>query len=501
MILSSAIRELISDKITQIRGNSLKARSARGVMTLGIGTVAERGLRLVRNMIMARLLAPDQFGVMAIVMAVSVALEAFTDVGVKQSVIHNKRGDEAEYLNVAWWFQAVRGLGLFAVAYVSAPWISHFYESAELLPLMRFAFVAILFNGLISPRVHALEKNIQFGKWVFLFQGSGLLGTLMSLALAFFVMRNVWVLVIGFVAEAMLRCLLSFVLCPFLPQLTIDRDNLSEILKYARRMLGIPILAIIAFQLDVLVLGKVVPVEQVGIYWLGLQLALQMNILFSKVIYPILLPVFAEKQDDKQSICNAAMKITLWTAVFGIPITTFLVVCANPVLSIVYGSRYGTVAIPFGLLCIYVLLRTNGSILSQVYFAIGKPHLHRRFVALRLIILACLIYPAIVLFGLVGAATVVLLANAAGLCMQVIWMKRAIGLGFREYTTCWLPGLRVAIIVLVPMLLLQSLPNTTLTLNIVVGGLTCVVACAIGILLLRRSRNTHVVSSESTQIG
>jgi len=488
----------ITDKI---RGDSLKARSARGVATLGIGTVAERGLRLVRNMILARLLAPDQFGVMAIVMTVSMALEAFTDVGVKQSVIHNKRGDEAEYLNVAWWFQAVRGLGLFAVAYVLAPWISHFYQSAELLPLMRFAFVAILFNALISPRVHALEKNIQFGKWVFLFQGSGLLGTLVSLGLAFFVMRNVWALVIGFLAEAVFRCLFSFVLCPFLPRMHIDRENLGEVLKYARRMLGVPILAIIAFQMDVLVLGKVVSAEQVGLYWLGLQLALQTSTIFTKVIYPVLLPAFAEKQDDKQFLCRAIMKVTIYTAVFGMPIVTFLAVCAKPVLSIVYGLRYATVAMPFALLCIYVLFRTQASILSQVYFAIGKPHLHRRFLALRLAILAILIYPSIVLFGLVGAAAVVLLANFVGLCMQVIWMKKPIGLRFGEYARCWIPGLGLAAIVLGTVALLRFFKDGSLFLNIVVGGLVCSAACIIGLLSLRRSRKTRVVSSENTQIG
>ena len=484
----------ITDKI---KGDSLKARSARGVVTLGIGTVAERGLRFVRNMILARLLAPEQFGLMAIVMAASVALEAFTDVGVKQSVIHNKRGGEAEYLNVAWWFQAIRGLGLFAVAYISAPWISHFYESAELLPLMRFAFVAILFNGLISPRVHVLEKKIQFGKLVFLSQGSGLLGTLMSLGLAFFVMRNVWALVIGFVAEAMLRCLLSFVLCPFLPKLTIDRDNLSEVLKYARRMLGIPILAVIAFQLDVLVLGKVVPAERVGMYWLGLQLALQMNFLFSKVIYPILLPVFAEKQDDNEFVCRAIMKVTIYTAVFGMPIVTFLAVCAKPVLSIVYGLIYATVAMPFGLLCIYVLLRTQASILSQVYFAIGKPHLHRRFVLLRLTILVCLIYPGILLFGVTGAAASVLIANLAGLCMQVVWMRKAIGLRFGEYASSWIPGLQLAPIVLIPSFLLDILGYEHLILDIAVGGLACLAACGVGVLLLGRSGKSRVLLCEA----
>lgn len=484
----------ITDKI---KGDSLKARSARGVVTLGIGTVAERGLRFVRNMILARLLAPEQFGLMAIVMAASMALEAFTDVGVKQSVIHNKKGDKAEYLNVAWWFQAVRGLGLFAVAYISAPWISHFYESAELLPLMRFAFVAILFNGLISPRVHVLEKKIQFGKWVFMYQGSGLLGTLISLGLAFFVMRNVWVLVIGFVAEAMLRCLLSFVLCPFLPKLTIDRDNLSEILKYARRMLGVPILAVMAFEMDILVLGKIVAVELVGMYWLARQLTLQVCMLFSRVIYPILLPVFAQKQDDSNFIRNTGTRLTAWTAVFGVPVTTYMVLCARSLLSVVYGVRYQAVAIPFGLLAMYIFLRIEGSILSQIYLAIGKPHLHRRFVLLRLTILVCLIYPGILLFGVTGVAASVLIANLAGLCMQVVWMRKAIGLRFGEYALSWIPGLQLAPIVLIPSFLLDILGYEHWILDIAVGGLACLAACGVGVLLLGRSGKSRVLLCEA----
>jgi PST family polysaccharide transporter/lipopolysaccharide exporter len=452
-------------------------------------------------MILARLLVPDEFGLMAIVFAASETFEAFTEVGVKQSVIHSKRGDEAEYLNVAWWFQAARGLVLFVVGFIVAPWIGSFYNNPDLLPLLRVAFVAVLFNGFISPRVHVLEKKIQFGKWVFLYQGSGLVGILVSLGIALFAVRNVWALVIGFVTEAVIRCLLSFILCPFVPRISIDRDSLIDILKYARKMLGVAILAVIAFQTDILVLGRVVPAKQVGLYWLSLQLALQISMLFSKVVYPVLLPVFAEKQDDKQSLCNAIKEVTAYTAVFAIPIATFSAACAGSILSAVYGSEYAAVAIPFGLLCIYALVRMQGSSLVQVYFAIGKPHLHRRFVILRLAVLVVLIYPGTVLFGLTGAAAVVLFANCIGLCVQVIWMKKPIGLRFREYASSWIPGLRLAVIVLAPVVLLKVFGNGAVVLNIVVGGLACSAACVIGLLLLRRSRKIYVVSSENTQIG
>lgn len=485
-----------------LQDSGLKARSVRGTMVLGTGVMFERMLRLIRNIILTRMLVPDEFGLVAIVITASVAFEAIAEVGVRQSVIHNKRGSETEYLNVAWWFQALRGLCLFVIAFWAAPLIASFYDNPQLLAMLRVAFVAILFNGFISPRVYALEKKIQFAKLVFLFQGSGLFGTLVSFGIVFFVVQSAWALVIGFVVEAAFKFFLSFILVPFMPGIKIDKDSLIDLLKYSRRMLGVPILAVIAFQMDVLVLGKVVSEEQVGMYWLTLQLALYVNVLFSNVIYPILLPVFSEKQNDEESLGAAARKVTTFAAILGVPITTFLVICAGPILSTIYGSKYRAVAIPFGLLCIYSLVRMQGSVLSQIYFAIGKPNLHRRFVILRLAMLILLLYPAIVQFGILGAAVVVLLANLTGLCMQVFWMRKPIGLRFNEYAYCWIPGLRLAVIVLLPVALLRFFKDGTLFLDIVVGGLACSAACIIGLLSLRRSsRKIHIVSSESTRIG
>jgi O-antigen/teichoic acid export membrane protein len=211
-------------------------------------------------------------------------------------------------------------------------------------------------------------------------------------------------------------------------------------------------------------------------------------------VYPILLPAFAEKQDDKQFLLRAIMKLTLYAAVLGIPITTFLVVCAKPILSTIYGSAYASVGIPFGILSVYALIQIQGFLLVQTYFAIGKPHLHRRFVILRLLILACLIYPAVVLFGLTGAAAVVLLANFIGLCAQVIWMRKVIGLRCGHYIYCWVPGLGLAVIVSAPVALLRFFEDGALFLNIVVGGLACAAACIIGLFLAQRSGKTHIVS-------
>ncbi len=473
-----------------LRQDSLKGRTLRSMAALSVGTVFERVLRVVRNMVLARILVPQAFGAMAILLMVSEIFEAFTEVGVKQSVIQNRKGAQVDYLNVAWWFQSLRGLVLYGIAFGVSPLIADFYGSSELATMMRVLFVAVVANGFTSPGTYLLEKKIHFGRWAFLMQSSALIGTLVTVVLAVFFLPGTWALVLGFVAEAILRCILSFVLCPFMPSLKIDFDCLRDVIAYGRCMFGVPLLAVIAFRLDVMVLGKVVSHEMLGMYALAASLASQPSILFSKILNPILLPVLAERQNDKAALRQIILDGTRFTAVFGMPISAFLILCAQPLLSIVYGAKFGVVAVPFAFLCAYILVRSEGAVLSSVYLAVGRPDLHRRFVILRLVLLASLIYPASIYLGLEGAAMVVLFANLLSLCMQVFWISQLVGVELRKYLTSLVPGLKLASVVLLPMLLLKVLEIEGIVVHLVLCAIMCLVACVVGLVLLWRRLKT-----------
>lgn len=428
----NAVGRTIRNISGKVRGNSLKAKAARGSLVLATGTFAERGMRLVRNMILARLLAPEDFGLMAIVMAILVVLESFTDIGVRQSIIHNKSGDESEYLNIAWWVQFVRGLGLFIIAVLLViPLICRFYGKPELLDLLRVSLLVVIFNGLTSPRLYLLDKEFRFVKAMILVQGSSLLGTLAAIILAFY-MRNVWVLVIGRVAQSGIQCLLSHILCPFRPLFTISRTHLKEFITFGRGMVGLSFLTVVAMQTDVFVLGKLMSPGQVGMYALALALAQQPAFMFRTIVGRVLLPAFAEKQDDRKALCFAVGKVVRVTLIFGGLLAVIAAVGSGPILSIVYGKEYAIVAVPFGILCFTGLFRIQKHILGTVFLAIGKPHLHRYFTVVLVVIVICLIYPGILLFGLAGAAGTLLLANIIAVCMQVVWIRRIVGLTFKD---------------------------------------------------------------------
>jgi O-antigen/teichoic acid export membrane protein len=442
-------------------------------------------------MILARLLAPDDFGLMAIVLTASVLLQALSDVGVRQSVIQNKRGLEYEYLNMAWWLQAVRGLALFVMGFVLAPLISSFYGMPELTLLLRIACIAVIFNGVISPRTHVMEKQLRFGRWVFIVHGAGALGTVIALAFALYI-RNVWALVIGFIAEAMSYCLLSFIVCPFRPKFRIYRSSLGELLRYARGMLGVSLLAIVVLQTDIIVLGKVISAGQLGLYSLAVNLAYLPAILSDRIIRPVLLAGFSKKQDDKDALCQAILKISQVATILGMSLVAFMASCASGILLLAYGPKYVAVAVPFAVLCVCALMRIQRAVFVPVYMALGRPHLHRRFTALQAAIVVCLMYPAVLIFDLPGAAGVILVSNIITLCFQVLYMNKLIGLRLLEYVRCWLPGLLACSIVLGSVALLRVFNIRSVLCNVTLAGLSCVAAC--GLALVSMKYNGQIIS-------
>jgi O-antigen/teichoic acid export membrane protein len=490
------VTAIISEMIGYLTGRSLKARCARSSVALGIGVFSAKLFGLGSKVVLTRLLVPQEMGLMVMILSLTAFFEVLTEIGIKQSVIQHKNGANPEYLNMAWWFQSLRAIGLYAVAFITAPWLCEFYfrsrpevltrySMVELITLIRVAFLSIPLNGFISPGAYILEKKFRFGRAMIITQGGFILGTIVTIVLAF-VARNVWAIVIGFAGIGFFRCLMSYILCPLVPKFAYDRESFNGLYHFARGVFGLPVLTYIAFNIDVLVAGKLVSTSLVGFYGMALTLALAPWEIFAGIMNPVLLPAFAEKQDDRESLCRAVLQIAKYTALFAIPPTALAMVCGGTILTIIYGAEYSAVAVPFGLLCVCVLLLIQGGIFANVFFGIGQPGKHRLFVGLRALILILLIYPSIKFFGLTGAAAVVVLANFIALFLQVTVACKTIGLSVLDYTISWLLGLAFAIPVLAVVVFVRWLKPDLPIVYFAIGLLSCIVVCLAGLVLLKR---------------
>ena len=199
------------------------------------------------------------------------------------------------------------------------------------------------------------------------------------------------------------------------------------------------------------------------------------------------IPVDNEKQNNKKSLCSAILELSRAATAIGTAVLGFMAIYSTPVLSVVYGQEYAAVALPFSPLCAYAFVSIHERILGSLHLAIGLPHLRRWVVVLRAIVVVSLIYPGIALFGLAGAAGVVLVASTVALCAQVLLMRKAIGLQFWQYVRSWLPGLWLIMALALPRGLIEVIGTESTVLKLAVGALSCLVGCVISLALYRSS--------------
>lgn len=489
------------------KSNGVTSKCIKGVAKLGSGAFLERGFKFLLQVFLTRILVPEEFMIWGIIQAIIAVCEAVAEVGIRQAIVQNDRGHTPEFMNVAWWFQAVRACLLFILTLLFSSWFCSFYFSkhsallelhsySELVLLIRISFLAILCNGLISPGIHVLRKEFRFGKLVIFEQGSGFIGSIVTLLFAVFVVKNAWAIVLGLVAENICRLILSFIICPFMPSLNFDRESTRDLLRFARGMFGMPVLTILVTQIDDFFLGKMIAPDLYGRYTRAKFLSRIPQQWFGKVINPVLMPAFAEKKHDPDTMRKGLMMMTKATNVLFFPLLIFFILNAEHLLSIVWGEGYGIVAGAFVWLFAFVLLRTQSLYFISMTLAIGRPGLVRVFLLIRLILGAGIIYPAIKQFGISGAGASLVFSNFIALMYQIQTGKSLFGLNFRLYFSAWTRTILISLLFLFIGFIIARFCSGVLYL--LLTGALCILCCVAGSLWEKSNTSGTLLTIQKT---
>jgi len=476
-------------------GGGLKARVMRGGALMGCGSVIEHGLRFLRNIILTHLLMPEALGIMIIILAVNAALESFTEVGIREAVVQYPDAEKSTFLNAAWWFAAGRGVLLCSIGILSAPLLASFYHVPHASGLLMISFGAILFSGAMSTRAFIALKKMRYVRWVVIMQGSALGGVCVTLVLVW-LLRDIRALVYGYIVEAALKLTLSFIICPFKPGLKFEKAQTKELFRFARGMAGVPFLTFLFLQIDVFVLGKVVNKHDLGLYGMAVSLAGAPAVLISVFINPILMPAFAQIQDQYGRINTALLKATRIMSLAGFPLCAWVVLFGSGLMHSIYGPAYGAAGSVLAILFCATVLRTMASPIPAIYLGIGRPALNRIFAAIRTGIILLIMYPAILLFGMKGAALAGAISMAIAWIFQVRQMRSLTKLDINKYGISVLTGLAGAGIVGGVGYLFRSILGNTMPALLGVGAISIFISGA-GVAMVMRDFGSFEDAAET----
>lgn len=321
--------------------DTVRSRAVRGGAWVLGGYVASEGLRLFANLVLARLLAPEAFGLMALVNTIRMGLNMMGDLGVRSTVVQSPRGDEPEFANTIFTFQAARAVALWLACCGLAPLAGWFYGDARLIALLPVAGLTVLLGGLESMSLARLQRQLRVG-WLI---AAELLDVSITVAVMLAwasVAPSVWALVIGGVIGGVSRVLLSHALARGRrDRFAWDRSAIRDVLHLGKWLFASTLLTFAAGQSDRLIFGRLIDLGSLGVYNIAAMLASPLVVVVARIGRTVAFPSLSEvARRSESAFRDAYVRSTRALLPVAGAAVSVLVASGPCLVSSLYDSRY-----------------------------------------------------------------------------------------------------------------------------------------------------------------
>lgn len=408
--LIGAIISTVQQVIESLKkpGDGLAQRAISGGFWVFSLRVVQQLFSLGRLFILARILSPNDFGLMGVALLAMATLETFSQTGFQTALIQKRENIES-YLDSAWTFLIIRGFALFAILYMIAPYAAAFFGTPEAGPIIQVIGVSVLLQAFTNIGVLYFQKELEFNRQ-FLYQFAGTLADFIVAVSAVLILQNVWALVFGLIAGNAMRCIVSYAVHPYRPHIDLDIRKARELFGFGKWILGSGILVFLVTQGDDILVGKLVGVTALGFYQMAYKISNMPATEVTHVISQVMFPVYSKLQQNRSKLKDAYLQTLKLTAFVSFFVTGIIFVLAPDFTLLFLGEKWMPMVPAIQVLVFAGLIRSIAATAGSVFIAIGKPKIDTRLQVVRLLVLAICIFPFIAMWGIVGASLAVLLS-------------------------------------------------------------------------------------------
>ena len=400
------IKKIIENLITP--GETLSQKVVKGGFWIFFLRIVNRGFSLIRLIILARILSPNDFGLMGIALLTMSTLETFSQTGFQQALIQKKE-DIKSYLDSAWTVLILRGFSIFIILYFIAPYAAIFFDAPEAKPIIRVIGFSILFQAFTNIGVTYFKKELEFNK-EFIYQFAGTLADFIVAISVVLILKNVWALVFGLLAGNATRCIVSYLIHPYKPRLSSDLGRAKELFGFGKWIMGSSILVFLITQGDDIFVGKILGTTALGFYQLAYRISNMPATEITHVISQVTFPAYSKLQDNIPKLREAYLKVLQITTFLSFPIAGLIFILAPDFTKIFLGEKWMPMVPAMQVLVFAGLVRSIAATTGPIFHAVGKPKIDTKWQIVRLFVIAILIYPCIIKWGIFGASIVVFLS-------------------------------------------------------------------------------------------
>ena len=383
------------------------SRAVKGGGWVIVSRISQQILSTARLIILARLLAPGDFGLMGIILLTMATINMLTQTGFQEALVQKKKDIES-FLNAAWTLGIVRGLLLFALLYFGAPYVASFFNRPEAADVLRVAAVSLVVVAVTNIGTVYFVKELDFNKQFILEIIGTLVGTVVSVWFAL-QYRNVWALVIGRLSGDITRCLLSYVMQPYKPGISFDIAKAKDLWGFGKHVFGIKILHFFGLYGDDAFVGKVLGAVALGFYQVAYRISSMVATEFGDLIGKVAFPAYSKLQDNAVKLKGGYFKSIQVTSLFVFPITGGIIILAPEFTRIILGEKWLPMVSAMQILALLGLLKCMQR--GPVFKSLGRPDIVKMMAFWRLVIIVITIYPLTVKLQIAGTSLCMLLSS------------------------------------------------------------------------------------------
>ena len=463
---------------------SIRDKAFKGVAWSVVQNWGSQAVSLVVFLILARLLTPEAFGLVALANVFIAFMQVFAEQGFTQALIQ-RRHLEPEHLDTAFWSNVGIGLLLTAVGFATSGLVAGVFRQPGLVPILQCFSFLFLINSLGHVHKAILSRELAFktlaARTLIAVALSGVAGV--SMAVSGF---GVWSLIAQQVALETVGVLVTWTAVDWKPRVRFSRHHFNELFGFGANVVGVKFVKFFNRRSDNLLIGYFLGETVLGYYAIAHRILQVMTQLLVTTINQVALPTFAKLQAEPDRLRQAFYRATQFTSLLAFPAFAGVAMLAPELVVLVFGAQWTPSAPVMRVLAFAGMVYALSYFNSSIFVAMGKPSWRLRLTALEALItlLACLVA---VRWGIVAvalayvASTYLLFPVGLGVVKALIHVS--LGRYLQQLAT---PALATAAMVLGILLRNQALPGLDIRLGLATDVLAGAVVYLLAVRLLDR---------------
>jgi O-antigen/teichoic acid export membrane protein len=365
---------------------NLKEKAISGAKWTTVSTVIVVFVQMLRLMILTRFLDKEEFGIVAIITFVLGLTYTFSDIGFSVVIMHKKDIDIKDFSSL-FWVQFIIFLVIYIILSCFAPLVASFYNENSISYLMPIALIDLILTGIGKLYDTVLQKTMQFKKIALRNIISAFCSVIVALILAIMGF-GIYSIIISTLSHTLINNLWNFIYGQqqYKLKLYCSVNKIRPYFKMGIYQTGTQIIDYFCAKFDILIIGKLLGSEILGIYSLSKELILKLVLVINSIVNKVALPVLSYNNADDDTLRSQYCKMIKLLSLVNFPICVFLCVFSYQIVLIVYGRDYIDAVPLVSIFSVYGALMAIGNPIGNLAIAKGRTDISFNYVIIRIIV-------------------------------------------------------------------------------------------------------------------